>query len=102
MSQPARDVTAEKAISSVVEKFLGPGNVRKIVVSALDDYSGDPSLYVNIHLRSADFMPSVEQRLRLGDAVRQELAELEDSRFPYITILGSRWEGDPARERKSA
>ena len=102
MNQEARDAHAEKVIASVVKKFLGRENIRKIVVNAIDDYSGEPSLYVNIHLKRADLLPSIEQRSELRDALRRELAGLEDSRFPYITMVGSYWEAEPTGERKSA
>ncbi len=102
MNQAAKNALAEKAIKSVVEKFLGRDNVRKIIVKAVDDYSGEPSRYVYIHLNSADSAPSIEQRSELRDALQEELARLDDDRFTYITILGSYWERESNGARKSA
>jgi len=102
MNQVAKDALAEKAIKSAVGKFLGEANVRKIIVDAVDDYSGEPSLYVNIYMRNSDATPSIVQRSELRDALREALAELEDDRFTYITILSSYWEGESNGERKSA
>lgn len=102
MNQADKDARAEKVIKSVINNFLEEDNVRRIVVRAIDDYSGDPSFYVNIHLKRADQLPSIEQRSKLRDALRQELAVLEDNRFPYITIISSYWEAEPNGERKSA
>jgi hypothetical protein len=100
MDQAIKDAEVKQAISAAIERFLGRANIRKIVVNAIDDYSGDPALYINIHLNQADLLPSIEQRSKLRDVVRQELLQRDDDRFPYITILSTSW--GPEGERKSA
>src|SRR5579863_6332481 len=89
MDQAARDARAEKAVTAIATKLLGRENIRKIFVKAVDDYAGEPALYVNIHLKRGDELPSIEQRSKLRDALREELGRLEDNRFPYLSIVGS-------------
>src|SRR5947209_16534955 len=102
MKEMMKDAQAKKAVEALVKKLLGGENIRKIIVKPVDDYAGEPALYVNIHWKRADNLPSIERRSELRDAVRQELANYEDGRFPYISIVSSHWEKEAENERNSA
>ena len=102
MNQADRDALAEKTITSVVNTFLGADRIRKIYVNAVENSSGEPALYINIHLNRSDSSPDIKKRSELQEAINQALEHVDENRFPYLSIISSHWRANGNEERKTA
>jgi len=102
MNQTDRDALAEKTITSVVNNFVGRDRIRKIYVNPVENSSGEPSLYINVHLKRGEYYLDLERRSELREAINRELERIDENRFPYLSIIGSSWHSDGSEERKTA
>jgi hypothetical protein len=102
----ARDVQARSVIDSVLSAELAALSPKSIVVTPRDNHSGEPALYVYVVVASAQDIPGEPEQNRLVGQLISALAQIGDSRFPYL-YFGSRsldeggWIGPQAEDEEA-
>jgi hypothetical protein len=87
-----RNDRAHEAIDAIIRKTIkAPAPVRWSV-AAVDNHSGEPSLYVYVEMPNERDIPGLAERNRLVTALLGALERIDDERFPYLSF-GPR-EGD--------
>lgn len=86
MSTAARTEKAERTVASVIHDFMGKSAIESVRVSAAEDHTGEPALYVLIRLKPGRGRPSGADSIRLMKAMRDALQDISDDRFPYLSF----------------
>ncbi len=83
---PSRNQKAQAEIEGLVRNELTSPPPKMITVSAEDNHSGEPSLYVYVVMPSAQDIPAEPQQNRLVVRMIQALEKIDDPRFPYLNF----------------
>lgn len=79
-----RDERAISAIKSVLTKELAGLSPERIIVTARENHSGEPALYVLVVVTAEQDIPGEREQNRLVVRMVDALDQLEESRFPYL------------------
>jgi len=79
-----RDERAETAIETSIRDRLFSPAPKEITVSAQDNYSGEPALYVYVEMPSSQDIPDEALQNILVVRMLAALEEIGDARFPYL------------------
>ena len=79
-----RDERARGAIESVLKAEMAALSPKSIFVTARENYSGEPALYVYVVVPSARDIPAEPEQNRLVVQTVAALEQIEDTRFPYL------------------
>ena len=83
-TQTRRNANAESALKAVVSRELAGRPLERIIVTARDNHSGEPALYVlAVVATESDVPPEPEQNLLVGQMI-EALENIDDARFPYL------------------
>ena len=74
----------EAEIKRIVTDALGPDLIEEIRVSARDDHSGEPAFYVGVTMRFGRDVPGPIKQNEINRELVVGLAELDETRFPYL------------------
>ena len=101
-----RDAKAQSAIESVLAANMATLSPESIFVTARDNHSGEPALYVYVVVPSAKEIPAEPEQNRLVLDMIDALEQIDDSRFPYLHFASVNMDeggwSDPARPGKVA
>jgi hypothetical protein len=79
-----RDQRARGALETVIRDILRSPSPRRISVTARDNHSGEPALYVFVTMPAEKDIPAVSARNRLVGNMLTALEQIDDERFPYV------------------
>ncbi|HXT07937.1 MAG TPA: hypothetical protein VN715_13485 [Roseiarcus sp.] len=79
-----RDAKARAAIESVVKKELAGRPLERIIVTARENHSGEPALYVLVVVASEQDIPGEREQNRVVVKMVEALEQIDDARFPYL------------------
>ena len=79
-----RDQRATALIEDIVRRTLRSPAPTKVAVSARDNHSGEPSLYVNVTMTGEEHIPDIAMQNRLSGELLSALQANDDDRFPYV------------------
>ncbi len=79
-----RNQIARDAINSVLRDGLRSPPPSSWSVSARDNHSGEPALYVSVEMPAETDIPKVSDRNRLIAGMMSALERIGDDRFPYL------------------
>ena len=79
-----RDQRAQSALETVIRSELASPSPKAISVTAQENHSGEPSLYVYVVMPSAQDIPREPGQNRLVVRMIAALEQIEDLRFPYL------------------
>jgi hypothetical protein len=82
----SRDEDAAQAIATAARRRLGDAAIHSLRVFPEEDHVGEPALSVLIDLTDQRFRPSGADFIALVKAMRDELQDVDDTRFPYVSI----------------
>jgi len=77
---------SERAIKAAVYKLIDKSVIEDVTVTASDDQSGEPSLFVTVYLRDGRDRPHAKIAIELVTAMRHALYDVDDERFPYLSF----------------
>ena len=95
-----RDERAQATVDAVIRDALQSPAPKEITISARDNHSGEPSLYVYVVMPEERFIPDVATQNRLSSQLMTALQRLDDNRFPYL-FYGPRGQDTQPRRRGS-
>lgn len=93
----SRDQRARATVDAVIRRALQSPAPREIAVSAHDNHSGEPALYVSVTMPDERDIPDIPTQNRLSSELLSSLREMDDDRFPYV-FYGPR-SADPKNTR---
>ncbi len=79
-----RDERARDALEAVIREALRSRQVAGISVSAHDNHTGEPALYVYVTMGSEAEIPDILLQNKLMQKMISALEQVEDDRFPYL------------------
>ena len=101
-----RDAKAQSAIEKVLAANMATVSPKSVFVTARDNHSGEPALYVYVVVPSAKEIPAEPEQNRLVLDMIDALEQIDDSRFPYLHFASVNMDeggwSDPARPGKVA
>lgn len=74
----------ERELRRIIEDCLGAGQVSGARMTSYLDHAGEPAISIAVSMKSAKDIPDAQQQSELTQKLRKTLAELGDSRFPYL------------------
>jgi len=97
-----RNRETERAIKATIERCMEKSAVDKVSVYSAEDHTGEPALFVTVRLKAGRRRPSGAKSIDLLKALRDELQDVGDDRFPYLTFSAPGDELAEPNERKTA
>jgi hypothetical protein len=79
-----RDQRARGALETTVRDLLTSPSPKKVSVTARDNHSGEPALYVFVTMPTEKDIPGVAAQNRLVGDMLAALEQIDDERFPYV------------------
>jgi hypothetical protein len=80
----SRDARASAALEAVLTSELSGAQPKSVHVTARDNHSGEPALYVYVVVPSARHIPDEAEQNRLVLRMIEALEGIDDGRFPYL------------------
>jgi len=107
MSQTRKDAQAEAAVRSAVLTTFGSGAVAESVIERIDiwpgeNHAGDPALFVAIFLKPEQPRMSGARLLDVTVAASKALREIDDDRFPYVSVQAPEDDSERAEDTRPA
>ena len=86
MQNAVKTEDAERAIKTTLRGLIDESVVVHVSVTPGDDATGEPSLFVTVHLRAGRDRPSAAKSIDMIKAMRNELFDIGDERFPHLSF----------------
>jgi hypothetical protein len=83
-----------EVVERIVRKGIRPDMVESVVVREDEDWSGDPSLFVDVFLAPDAEPPDVEASMQVRRSLTQELLDRGERRFAYLRFRDRAGEND--------
>ena len=99
---PTRDQRARATVDAVIRRTLQSPAPNEIAVSARDNHSGEPALYVYITMPDEKHIPDIATQNRLSSELMTTLQDMDDDRFPYVSYGPRSGELERPQKREDA
>jgi hypothetical protein len=79
-----RDQRARGVLETAVRDLLTSPSPKKVSMTARDNHSGEPALYVFVTMPAEKDIPGVAAQNRLVGDMLAALEQIDDERYPYV------------------
>ncbi len=89
---PTRDQRAHEVVETIIRRSLHSPAPKNILVSAHENHSGEPAIYIYVTMPEERNIPDVVTQNHLSSEIISALKQADDERFPYLSF-GPRSDG---------
>jgi hypothetical protein len=102
MLQMQKEKAAQEALRATIQRWFDAAALDQINIHSSIDHTGEPAIFVNVHLKAAKNRLAPDKSVDLQIALRDALQDLNDDRFPYLAFSAPDDDVALSDERKSA